>query len=273
MVSQKTKTEQEAGKRTPPELRSIFGRNLRLLISGAGSVSAVCSRLGINRTQFNRYLSGEAFPRPDVLHRICLYFGVDGRVLLEPLSEIRKDQRLRNAIHLEGIAFGPDARPFDHYLLPDGLYRFWRRSFSESDKFVLGIARIYTDGGAKLFKSFDIYNDPVRSGSRRYARKQPNRGVMMQHFDGFSVMVASGSDHALSFTFFEYGLQGNARYFDGVTILTRRQMPGVQRASVVVLERIPASEVLWTARRVGVVAGDVVPGLVRRAIERLDAPV
>lgn len=273
MARQTDGPDQKVTKTSPSELRAIFGRNLRLLIAGAGSVSAVCGRLGINRTQFNRYLSGEAFPRPDVLHRICQFFGVDGRILLEPLADIRKDQRLHGVTQLQDIAFRPGGRPFDHFLLPDGLYRFWRRSFSESGKFVLGIARIYTENGAKLFKSFDIYREPLRAGSRRHARKQPNKGVLMQHFDGFSVLVASDSDHALSFTFFEYGLQGNARYFDGVTILTRRQMPGVQRASVVVLERVPPEEVLWTARRVGVVDRSTVPNLVCKAIERLDVPV
>jgi transcriptional regulator with XRE-family HTH domain len=272
LAKQKSSHERGGGTPSPPELRSVFGRNLRLLIAGAGSVSSVCNRLGINRTQFNRYLGGEAFPRPDVLHRICLFFGVDGRILLEPLSEIRKDQRFQSAVQLQEIAFHVGGRPFDHYLLPDGLYRFWRRSFSESGKFILGIARIYTENGAKLYKSFDIYREPLRAGTKRHARKHPNRGVLMQHFDGFSVMVGSDSDHALSFTFFEYGLQGNGRYFDGITILTRRQMPGVQRASVVVLERIPQAEILWTARNAGIQDGEEVPVMVRKAIERLDAP-
>ena len=52
----------------------MFGRNLRLLGQPYASVSALCRELGINRTQFNRYLSGESFPRPDILQRICAYF-------------------------------------------------------------------------------------------------------------------------------------------------------------------------------------------------------
>lgn len=262
-----------ASKATPADLRLIFGRNLRSLIAGAGSVSEVCTRIGVNRTQFNRYLNAEAFPRPDVLHRICQHFGVDARILLEPLPDIRKSQKLQSAMHLHQIAFRPDGRPFDHFLLPDGLYRFWRRSFMVKESYILGIARIYTQNGAKLYKSFDIYPNPVRPGTRRFARKQPNRGVLMQHFDGFSVMVASDSDHALSFTFFEYGLQGNARYYDGVTLLTRRQMVDVKRASVVILERLPPRETLRTARRLGLVSSDAVPGHVRSAIDRMDLPV
>lgn len=78
--------------RTPEELRTMLGENLRQLVSGYPSVSEVCRRLGINRTQFNRYLSGESFPRPDVLDRICRFFGIDARILLTPLSEIPKTE-------------------------------------------------------------------------------------------------------------------------------------------------------------------------------------
>ena len=49
------------------ELRAMFGRNLRLLCRPYVSVSALCRELGIIRTQFNRYLSGESFPRLDIL--------------------------------------------------------------------------------------------------------------------------------------------------------------------------------------------------------------
>lgn len=74
---------------SPAELRAMFGRNLRLLCQPYASVSALCRELGINRTQFNRYLSGESFPRPDILQRICAYFKVDARFLLQPLHELQ----------------------------------------------------------------------------------------------------------------------------------------------------------------------------------------
>ena len=67
---------------SPAELRSMLGANLRQLSNQAASISALCRELGINRTQYNRYLAGESFPRPDVLHRICSYFEVDARILL-----------------------------------------------------------------------------------------------------------------------------------------------------------------------------------------------
>jgi len=53
----------------PAQLRQIFGTNLKQLCQNKPSISAVTRDLGINRTQFNRYMSGESFPRPDILYK------------------------------------------------------------------------------------------------------------------------------------------------------------------------------------------------------------
>ncbi|WP_298847683.1 helix-turn-helix transcriptional regulator [uncultured Ruegeria sp.] len=78
--------------RSPAELRAMFGANLRQLARRYRSISALCRQLGVNRTQFNRYLSGESVPRPDVLDRICRFFDVDARILLKPLDEIESTE-------------------------------------------------------------------------------------------------------------------------------------------------------------------------------------
>ncbi|WP_424833381.1 helix-turn-helix domain-containing protein [Ruegeria sp.] len=78
--------------RDPAELRIMFGENLKQLAEAYPSISELCRQLGINRTQFNRYLSGESFPRPDILDRICRFFHVDARILLEPLDEIGRSE-------------------------------------------------------------------------------------------------------------------------------------------------------------------------------------
>ena len=253
------------------EMHRDFARNLRLAAGHAPSVSELCRRIGINRTQFNRYLSGEAFPRPDILHRICQHFGVDARILLEPLEDIRNDWRARAAQRLRDIALPREARPFDHYLMPDGIYRFWRRSFSHPGRYVSGLWRVHTANGVKMLKSFDLYPQPVRRGTRRFARKVPYSGVFMQHFDGVSLLCSTGSENVLSFTFFEYGLSGSTRYYNGVSILTRRQMPDAERLSNIVLERFSGEcpDLVRMARQVGIGDGDRVPDIVRRALDRV----
>ncbi|WP_298936015.1 helix-turn-helix transcriptional regulator [uncultured Ruegeria sp.] len=74
--------------RSPAELRAMFGANLRQLTQDYPSVAALCRQLGVNRTQFNRYLFGESVPRAEVLDRICRFFNVDARILLKPIDDI-----------------------------------------------------------------------------------------------------------------------------------------------------------------------------------------
>ncbi len=75
---------------SPGVIRMIFSRNLRRMV-GDGNVSKLTRDIGINRTQFNRYLSGESHPRPEVLAKICDHFGVDGNVVLTLLPEHDSD--------------------------------------------------------------------------------------------------------------------------------------------------------------------------------------
>lgn len=61
--------------------------NLRRLCSFYVSVAEVSRKLGINRQQFNKYLSGASFPSLRNLRRITDFFGVDEFELLLPPAE------------------------------------------------------------------------------------------------------------------------------------------------------------------------------------------
>ncbi|MEL6959829.1 MAG: helix-turn-helix transcriptional regulator [Pseudomonadota bacterium] len=71
--------------------RDVFSQNLKVLMGDKPNVSQVCRDIGINRTQFNRYLGGTSWPRPDVLVQICTHFDTDARVLTTPLSEFSSE--------------------------------------------------------------------------------------------------------------------------------------------------------------------------------------
>ena len=55
--------------RSPADIRAVFSQNLKELMGASPNVSALCRELSLNRTQFNRYLAGESFPRPDILQK------------------------------------------------------------------------------------------------------------------------------------------------------------------------------------------------------------
>ncbi|MFF7707328.1 helix-turn-helix domain-containing protein [Pseudomonas sp. NPDC007930] len=58
-------------------MRDHLPSNLQLLCRHYRSIAEVCRQLGINRAQFNKYLSGQSLPTPFNLKRICDFFGVE----------------------------------------------------------------------------------------------------------------------------------------------------------------------------------------------------
>lgn len=64
-----------------------FATNLRLLCSTESSVSAICRQIGLNRQQFNKYLTGAARPSPANMRKIAVHFGVRPSEFLLPADE------------------------------------------------------------------------------------------------------------------------------------------------------------------------------------------
>ncbi|MDP5254666.1 MULTISPECIES: helix-turn-helix transcriptional regulator [unclassified Vibrio] len=72
-----------------------FKANLKLAVSYYPSISEMCRKLGINRQQFMKYLSGRSFPTRYNLRRICDFFGVDEYEILMPHDQFGNIIRLR----------------------------------------------------------------------------------------------------------------------------------------------------------------------------------
>lgn len=60
-----------------------FAENLMTLCTRHGSIAAVCRDIGMNRQQFNKYLSGSAIPNPATLEKICAFFKVEPEVMFQ----------------------------------------------------------------------------------------------------------------------------------------------------------------------------------------------
>lgn len=67
-----------------------LARNLHYLAAHYRSVADVCRRIGINRQQFNKYLSGTTAPSMHNFKRIADFFGVDEGEMLLPHEEFVK---------------------------------------------------------------------------------------------------------------------------------------------------------------------------------------
>ncbi len=72
-----------------------FADNLALLCSYYQSVTEVCRRLKIHRSQFNKYLRGNTFPARHTLRRICDFFGVEAHEILLPAHQFKQLLQVR----------------------------------------------------------------------------------------------------------------------------------------------------------------------------------
>ncbi|MCF6100530.1 helix-turn-helix domain-containing protein [Mesorhizobium muleiense] len=85
-------------------METQLAANLRLLCSTHRSVSEVCRRLGFNRQQFARYLTGETQPSHHNLRRIASAFGVTIDELLRPASDFEASVRSKGLSTQVGLA-------------------------------------------------------------------------------------------------------------------------------------------------------------------------
>ncbi|MEL7282011.1 MAG: helix-turn-helix transcriptional regulator [Pseudomonadota bacterium] len=245
----------------PAEVRLVFGDNLRRLTRGYKSVSAVCHELGINRTQFNRYLSGESFPRPDVLSRICRFFDVDARILLEPLDDMTVEYGdLVNHPMLEGF-FGRTTVDVPEDVFPSGLYRFARQSFLDASQFVMGLVLIKRADGYTFLRGFEPRSALKAKGLSTQTYTAEFRGLVMRQEEGVMAVVTHRDTMSCSFNFLAQDTSFQSNIWEGYASRTVREKVRGRRAMRMVYEHLgdDCSRVLEVARQSGVVSIDRVP--------------
>ena len=253
---------------SPAQLRAMFGANLRQLSGSYPSISDLSRQLGINRTQFNRYLAGESFPRPDVLARICSFFDVDARVLLEPVDQIAsKDDPISNPFLRDFI--GPGARNVVPENFPNGFYRFSRRSFVNHDIYVVGLIHIRRDGVNTFLRGFEtreamrLQDLPTRAAEREF------RGLVMQQEDGIAIIAARANSMTCSFNYLSRAASFNNTFWAGYATRTVPEAAGNVRVTRMVYEHLGTSvaQALGAARRCGYCKDDELPDYHRRLLQ------
>ena len=241
----------------------VFGENLRLLGKTRPSNASVCRDLDINRVQFNRYMSGHSFPKPNVLQQICDYFLVDLRIYLEPLTpddleRVRRGQS-QSALQAQPSYLHQAVDYFERGIaltvsqseLPDGIHCFWRRSFTELETASCNLISIKTVEGVRVFKSLELLKSQ-RNRAEISGRSTPSsRGVVMQCPDGYALFAINPHpSRFISLTYF-----GNVYFgenlLSGFMVLARKEYFQRRRFSRCVLELLPQTSncILNAARR------------------------
>ncbi len=169
-------------------LPSDFSRNLRYLCSYYHSTSEICRRLGINRQQFNKYVSGLSRPSNRNMRLICDFFGVEEYEILAPFQQLKKIieiKGVRNVDDAENVVvrqIEATLRAGQSEISPYfGFYFTYYYSFSRPGKILKSILHVFETDGVASYKRMErlIEKDSDRDASFVYKYA----GVVMRFRD------------------------------------------------------------------------------------------
>lgn len=246
---------------TPAQLRNMFGANLRILAADYTSMSALSRDLGINRTQFNRYLSGESFPRPDVLARICSFFRVDARVLLEPLDEITWGDGPVSSSYLRDF-MGTHVQKVPEEDFPSGFYQFSRRSFVSDKEFVRGLVYVVRDKENTFLRGYEPKVAMAMQGIPPSPKAREYRAFVLKVEDGITLTAARRNGITASFNYLNRVTSFENNYWVGYVARTVRESSSSGRMTRLVYEHVgrDRSRIMEIARTAGFCAfEDLIP--------------
>lgn len=146
--------------------------NLKFLCSHYKSVSLVCRKLDINRTQFNRYLSGATKPSLNILKRICDFFGVEVTEIELPHKQFvallnsvpsQSDRADGATIEAELIATFKrlNCSGYDNLLKYAGYYYQYQMSMTAPGKVLKSLVRIEPKDGGVYFHRIERTIDSI----------------------------------------------------------------------------------------------------------------
>jgi len=125
------------------------------------SIAHVCRRIGINRQQFNKYLSGSVRPSRHNMRKICDFFGVtEAELLMEParFPELISLRR-RPGDEVEATPLGPTLKRLNQFSAPleryCGSYFRYFHSYSNPGLIMRSFAQITRKDGYYLWKNVE----------------------------------------------------------------------------------------------------------------------
>lgn len=259
-------------KKSPAELRAMFGANLRVLARDYPSISELARQLGINRTQFNRYLGGDSFPRPDVLARICDFFDVDARVLLDPVDSFDAGQSVLNGPEI-GAFLGPGLT-VPESAFPTGFYRFSRKSFLDASKYAQGLVWVWRNRTGECFvRGYEAREAMRQQGLPVSGALREFRGLVMQLENAITMQIARRGGMTASYNVLHAEASFENNFWVGYVTRTVPESISHQRVVRMVYEHLGTGPkvALAAARGAGLTEASALPPFHLRMLQA-DAP-
>ncbi len=255
-------------KQNPIPIRAQFGRNLRILTDAYPSVSEVCRQLNINRAQYNRYLNGESYPRPDMLVRLCEFFGTDARILTNPIEMLTGNR--------PPLFSHPEIREFTNLkthtvseeLLPSGFYRFSRQSFLYPEKFISGLLFVYRKDDWTFIKGSEARQSVIEQGLPQDHETRQFRGYAMLMDDGIGAIISRRNSMTYTFNFVSPVASLNRNFWHGYAARSVNESMDSARVVRMVYEFLgpQTGAILQAARSGGFCDAEDLPAFHRRLL-------
>jgi transcriptional regulator with XRE-family HTH domain len=166
-------------------IRHIFADNLKNLIGRNGSVSDVSRKLEISRTQLIRYTTGESFPGPDILVKLCDFFDVPLTIIKIPIADIEA------AKTTQGLpsGFANCFEPAQKSAFPNGFYSEYTYCNSALGQFQHCIGHAATIQDRRIFSIYAPNRNLI--GKNLATQRQPKRkfiGYAFSQSSGFCIL-------------------------------------------------------------------------------------
>lgn len=150
---------------TDEDGESAFAANLRHMCSFYPSVAHVCRSIGINRTQFNRYLSASGRPSRHMLTRICAFFGVTATDVHLPTAQFQQQFSVRRRDEPSPAPYVTVVEKLRRASRPEmakyvGFYHEYYYSMSNPGKILRGLVHLFERDGQVYFRKIEHVSGP-----------------------------------------------------------------------------------------------------------------
>lgn len=230
-------------------LRENLAVNLRRLCAAHGSIAAVCREMGVNRQQFDRYLTMDALPNRATTARICAFFEIEEAELYKDPDAADRSGGIGKLARYKGqMGDGPIAARLFAPPLPtiaSGFYQTFISIPGDPSQVLCALTSVRTEGERTTFRR--ITGLAETKGTTWSHFRGDHEGVIFERFNWFFFMgVNRREPHEPTFLAVQWGPYSPEMLLCGHAMLSAQSGLAV---TTVVMRPLPKGMSLMSALR------------------------
>lgn len=262
-----------------PKLREVFRLKLRYAVDMVGSINKACALIGVNRTQFNRYLNGQSMPRVELLYQFATALSLPIDWFFDPSQDFEAALSAHEYATQSGRSVAGHQFRVSEDMLPDGFYLLWKGTFDGTSEFEAMLGMVKVMNGVKSMKISKHRRMRLRGALSSFDRRDLFLDLLIERSTNGIYFSTGDGDQNHIYNFFvrlraPFVGDRRAALYTGAGF--SGSFGGVGRRSLVpvAMERIEPTRAatVAAARRVGGYKETDLPGHVREAFREIDVP-